>query len=236
MQNELMEAAIEYAKQGFAVFPLKPRNKTPIQGGGFKNATTDLEMIKRWWAKTPTANIGIATGQMSGGIVVIDLDVDDDKGINGYDSLRDWQRINGDLPDTADSITGRGGYHLFFRTSEKVKCRTGILEGVDVRGDGGYIVAPPSIHYNGNQYMWEYPPDEVGIAKADKIVFKLLEEGRPRSEQSQQPLGTLPDKVSEGTRNDTLFKIACSFQGRGLSDSAVIAAVKAGIRPDVYHL
>ena len=227
MQNELMDAAIEYAKQGFAVFPLKPRNKTPIQGGGFKNATTDIPTIERWWNKTPNANIGIATGQMSGGIVVIDLDIDDDKGINGYDSLRDWQRMNGDLPDTADSITGRGGYHLFFRTSEKVKCRTGILEGVDVRGDGGYVVAPPSIHYNGNQYMWECPPDETPIAKADKTVFMLLNEGSPKPDMNGQPLGSIPDKLSEGTRNDTLFKIACSFQGRGISDGAVLAAVKA---------
>ena len=227
MQNELRDAAIEYAKQGFAVFPLKPRNKTPMQAGGFKIATTDQRQIEKWWRDTPTANIGIATGQRSGGIVVIDLDVDDNKGINGYDSLRDWQRVNGDLPDTADSITGRGGYHLFFRTSESVKCRTGILEGVDVRADGGYIVAPPSIHSNGNKYMWEYPPDEVPIAKADKVVFKLLNEGKTTQGQSQNVLGSLPDKVSEGTRNDTLFKIACSFQGRGLADSTIIAAVKS---------
>ena len=226
MQNELRDAAIEYAKQGFAVFPLKPKNKTPIQAGGFKNATTDISTIEKWWKELPTANIGIATGQRSGGIVVIDLDVDDNKGINGYDSLRDWQRINGELPDTADSITGRGGYHLFFRTSERVKCRTGILEGVDVRADGGYIVAPPSIHSNGNRYMWECPPDETPIAKADKTVFMLLNEGKSKQDPAQ-PLGSLPDRVSEGTRNDTLFKIACSFQGRGLADSAIIAAVKA---------
>ena len=81
MQNELRDAAIEYAKQGFAVFPLKPRNKTPMQAGGFKIATTDQRQIEKWWRDTPTANIGIATGQRSGGIVVIDLDVDDNKGI-----------------------------------------------------------------------------------------------------------------------------------------------------------
>lgn len=227
MKNELRDAALEYAKQGFAVFPLKPRNKTPMQAGGFKIATTDQLQIEKWWKETPTANIGIATGQMSGGLLVIDLDVDDNKGINGYDSLRDWQRMNGDLPDTADSITGRGGYHLFFRTPHRIKCRTGILEGVDVRADGGYIVAPPSIHYNGNQYIWEYPPDEVPIAKADKVVYSLLEEGRPKKSESPQLMGSLPEKVGEGSRNDTLFKIACSFQGRGLSDGAVIAAVKA---------
>ena len=226
MQNELRDAAIEYAKQGFAVFPLRPRNKMPILNGGFKIATTDQSQIEKWWATNPNANIGIATGQMSGGLLVIDLDVDDNKGINGYDSLRDWQRINGDLPDTADSITGRGGYHLFFRTPHTIKCRTGILEGVDVRADGGYIVAPPSIHYNGNKYMWEYPPAEVPIANADKVVYKLLDEGKPK-QNTPQLLGSLPDTLTEGTRNDTLFKIACSFQGRGLSDSAVLAAVKA---------
>ena len=224
MQNELRDAAIEYAKQGFAVFPLKPKNKTPIYPKGFKIATTDQAQIDNWWKVNPNANIGIATGQLSGGLLVIDLDVDENKGINGYDSLRDWQRMNGDLPDTADSITGRGGYHLFFKTPHIIKCRTGILEGVDVRADGGYIVAPPSIHYNGNQYMWECPPEETPIAKADKVVYRLLEEGKPTTPQL---LGSLPETLTEGTRNDTLFKIACSFQGRGLSDDAVLAAVKA---------
>ena len=83
-----MDAAIEYAKQGFAVFPLKPRNKTPIQGGGFKNATTDIPTIERWWNKTPNANIGIATGQMSGGIVVIDLDIDDESFENALKAIK----------------------------------------------------------------------------------------------------------------------------------------------------
>lgn len=78
MNSELKKAALEYAEMGLAVFPLKPRKKTPIYNGGFHKATTDPEIIKKWWRKNPDANIGIATGQISGGVFAIDLDKDED--------------------------------------------------------------------------------------------------------------------------------------------------------------
>lgn len=170
----MYDAAIEYAKKGFAVFPLKYRDKVPLTRNGCKDATTDAAQIKAWWQKYPNANIGLATGSVSQNVFVIDLDIDEDRGIDGYHSLEDWQREHGDFPETWTAITGRGGYHLYYRGNGKIKNRAGIIDGVDIRGNGGYVVAPPSIHKNGNRYEWEYSPDEFEIAKADNNVEYFL--------------------------------------------------------------
>ena len=122
MTNDTKEAALEYAALGLAVFPVIPpmgngeksAGKKPYISNWQKEATSNKEKITEWWTKWPTANIGIATGRKSQGLVVIDLDIDDDKGINGYEALKEWQKEHGDLPETWQSITGRGGYHLFY--------------------------------------------------------------------------------------------------------------------------
>ena len=87
MKGTMKDWALMYAGLGFAVFPLWPRDKRPATENGFKAATTDRQRISDWWDKYPDCNIGIATGAMSGGLVVIDLDIDEDKGINGYEML-----------------------------------------------------------------------------------------------------------------------------------------------------
>lgn len=152
MAEDMLSFALDYAKRGFAVFPLK-QDKTPYISNGFQKATTNEMQIETWWKRWPDANIGIATGQMSGGVCVIDLDIDEEKGKNGLKAMRDWEHNYGTvLKPSCMAITGRGGMHYFFRSSEEVKCRINLLPGVDVRGDGGYIMAPPSLHPNGNRY------------------------------------------------------------------------------------
>ena len=106
--NPLLDAAIEYASMGMAVFPLKPRDKKPITAHGVHEATTDFDQITKWWKKNPNANIGIACGQVSGGLTVIDVDRKPN-GVDGLDSLNEWERDNGELPETIRSITGSGG-------------------------------------------------------------------------------------------------------------------------------
>lgn len=216
-QNKLLEAAIEYTIQGFAVFPLRPKDKTPIYSGGFKIASTDPEKVAEWWRKTPTANIGIATGQASGGLVIIDLDVDENKGINGFETLRDWERSHSDLPDTANTITGRGGYHLFYRSQNPINNRVDVLPGVDIRGDGGYIVAPPSIHPNGRAYEWEQSIEEFGIAPVNDAVLAFIASG----DNGEDNEFIVPDEIPAGSRNDTLFKMACSLQSKKYSDESI---------------
>lgn len=225
--NELLTAALEYAAQGLAVFPLTPKGKTPITNNGFYAATTDPATIKKWWSENPAANIGIATGRRSGGLVVVDLDkhiTETGEIIEGYDSLREWQNKNGSLPDTAGTITGSGGNHWLFRLNRETGNRTGLLTAVDIRADGGYIVAPPSIHPNGNKYEWEQTIEDYGIADGGQILEALLAEGA--NAENKQAL-TIPETIPEGRRNDTLFKLACSLQAKGLSNTAIYNAVLA---------
>lgn len=219
----MYDAAIEYAKKGFAVFPLKYRDKVPLTRNGCKDATTDAAQIKAWWQKYPNANIGLATGSVSQNVFVIDLDIDEDRGIDGYHSLEDWQREHGDFPETWTAITGRGGYHMYFRGDGKIKNRVGIIDGVDIRGNGGYVVAPPSIHKNGNRYEWEYSPDEFEIAKADNNVEYFLN----HDDQKQGAAFTMPNIVAAGQRNQMLFRFACMMQAKGASDQSVFAATMA---------
>lgn len=219
----MYDAAIEYAKKGFAVFPLKYRDKVPLTRNGCKDATTDAVQIKAWWQKYPNANIGLATGSVSQNVFVIDLDIDEDRGIDGYHSLEDWQREHGDFPETWTAITGRGGYHLYYRGNGRIKNRAGIIDGVDIRGNGGYVVAPPSIHKNGNRYEWEYSPDEFEIAKADNNVEYFLN----HDDQKQGTAFTMPNIVAAGQRNQMLFRFACMMQAKGASDQSVFAATMA---------
>lgn len=168
---DMKKHALEYASWGWAVFPVH----TPVGDGcschhkecsrigkhprisqGRNGASTDPETISRWWDVWPDANIGIATGKESGLVV---LDVDD----GGEDSL-----AGKPLPDTIEQITGSGGRHLIYsRPSDdfRYKTRTKILPGLDSRADGGYIVAPPSLHASGDRYDWEGSSDPTeGVA------------------------------------------------------------------------
>lgn len=224
ISTEMQKAAMRYAQLGFAIFPIKYRGKTPLTTNGVKDASNDPAIIQGWWEKWPNANIGLATG-IRNNLLVIDLDVDEDKGINGYETLKDWQKDHGSLPDTWISITGRGGYHWIFKTNEHFGNRVGLLEGIDIRGDNGYIVAPPSLHPNGKSYEWEVgPDDETPMAEVNDMVRLFLQEGE---KQTTSESIIVPDIIPEGKRNDTMFRLACSLQSKGLSDSAILAALDA---------
>lgn len=148
--NPLLEAALQYAGRGWHVFPCKPRGKTPLVKGGFKAATVDTGQIEAWWRKWPTANVAIRTGLISD-LVVIDVD-----GAKGLATLKALIAANETLPRTAMCTTGRG-FHLYFNTYRDegpVFCSSG--DGLDVRGEGGYVIAPPSIHASGTPYAWSH--------------------------------------------------------------------------------
>jgi hypothetical protein len=143
--TDMLKAALEYAERGWAVFPLLPRGKTPLVGGGFKSATTDPFQIEDWWKRWPDANIGIATGAVSG-LVVLDFD----KKHGGLETLSEEEA---GLPLTMEVATGGGGRHLYYgHPGLHTPNRQGLLPGMDVRGDGGYVVAPPSVHESGGSY------------------------------------------------------------------------------------
>ena len=219
MSNTLLDTAIEYASKGLAVFPLSPRAKTPLTKHGVHEATTNFDTIEEWWKKHPTANIGIACGRVSGGLLVVDVDRKAN-GIDGFDTLHDWEAENGELPETVMSITGTGGAHLLFRVNQVEKNRVGIIDGIDIRSDGGYIVAPPSVHPNGKTYEWEYSLDDYEIATANDSLVKLLSVGK----RADTTRFSSPDRIPEGERNRTLYLTACSLQARGLADASILEA------------
>lgn len=215
--QSMKEWALYYAEKGLPVFPLKAKDKTPATKNGFKDAATDPKKISAWWDRNPNYNIGIATGN---GLVVIDLDIKNGK--NGYAMLQDWQNKNGELPETWTSCTGSGGYHLLYKTNTVEGNRGGLYEGVDIRGDGGYIVAPPSVHPSGTLYEWEISPEDFGIAEADEKVMKFL---HPEPQEQPSERFHSPEVIQEGERNNTLFRLASSLQAKGLDEDSIRAAV-----------
>lgn len=143
----LEEAALWYAEQGLHIFPLSPGSKIPFKGtGGFRDATTDPEMIRAWWSGgNPRANIGIATGHL---VDVIDID-----GPAGQQSrVANWDMLTA-IPALGKVTTPRaGGMHIYVPASGRGN-KAGLLPGIDYRGLGGYVVAPPSVNDQG-QYTW----------------------------------------------------------------------------------
>lgn len=222
--NEILEHALKYAALGLAVFPCQERGKRPQYASWQTAATTDPEAIKTIWTRNPQFNIGIATGKPSNGLIVVDIDNHD---ADGAASLREWETQNGKLPETATVLTGSGGVHYYYRTTETLKGRAGVLPGVDIRADGNLIIAPPSIHPNGNKYEWDAGDDidDVPIAEANETVLKLVKLGNDK--RSGDKAYQLPDVIRNGNRNDDLYKYACSLQARGLDDIGIFGAVMA---------
>ena len=225
--NELLNSAKKYANMGLAVFPLKVKDKVPATSNGFKDATTDIRIIEKWWHDNPNYNIGIATGKMSGGLVAIDMDIDKEEGKDGYHAFQTWCSDNYlILPDSWLSITGRGGYHLFYRSIFPVPSKIGWLDDVDIRADGGYVVAPPSIHPNGKRYEWEQDPDEYELVSTQDIDVEFIMNSviASNAKSNSQPL-SVPEVIEVGHRDEFMFKLACKYQAMGMSDEAMLAAL-----------
>ena len=213
----MMDAANQYASKGWAlwaVFPLhnapdgrcscdKPDctspGKHPRTRRGLRDASTDPWKLREWWTEWPEANVGVRTGSESGIVV---LDVDPRHG--GDESLKDRT-----IPPTLEAQTSAGGRHLYFRhPGGKVRNSTDLYPGLDVRGDGGYVVAPPSLHANGERYVWV----NEGSDLADAPEWML---GRP----SKSPSADGP--IPEGQRNDRLTSIGGSLRARGQEFPAI---------------
>lgn len=176
----LLEAAVQYARWGWPVFPIAKHTKRPALpsahpegdplrgvckgncgrvGHGVLDATTDVDRLKRYWTKHPDHNIGLATGFL---FDVIDIDMPKEEGdANGYDQLPGFL-ANDRLPDAhAVVVTPSGGMHLYIPAQEGKGNRAGIRPGVDYRGRGGYVVAPPSLTMQGRYIFTVSPSPEI---------------------------------------------------------------------------
>ena len=236
-REALRESALHYARQGWPVLPLhsihagrcscgrdcgRAAGKHPRTPHGSSDASVDEAVIRAWWARWPDANIGVATGSTSGLLV---LDVDPVHG--GDESLEALVARHGSPPPTPTSLTGGGGRHLLFAHPEfPVPSRCGALgPGLDVRGDGGYIVAPPSRHRSGRLYEWEASshPDELPLTSPPAwLAMGWRDAGQP-AESSPAPV--LDDTIPEGRRNDTLASLAGTMRRRGMTSEEIHPAL-----------
>ena len=213
--------------------------KHPIPMNGVKAATNDVTVIKQWWQKQPSANIGIATGH---GLLVVDIDPR-----HGGSLEQLAKRFS--LPDTAMVRTGSAGWHLYFAFSGDLKNSASKLgEGIDTRGTNGYVVAPPSLHATGNYYAWanQLPPTPL----PQSLLDALSSPTKPKPYPSVQPvlltqtMDTPPplapvtnatqllplaksSAIPEGKRNSALLSMAGALRNQGATIEAISRALTA---------
>jgi Bifunctional DNA primase/polymerase, N-terminal/Primase C terminal 1 (PriCT-1) len=230
----MMQVAFGYAKRGWKLFPVHSPigpgrcscgdgkclkvGKHPRIKGWNTEATIDIDRITKWWTAWPNANIGIITGKASG-IWVLDVDDKND----GSQTLQELSDERGELPKTLTSRTG-AGHHLYFaHPGYPVKGSVqNIGDGLDVRGDGQYTVAPSSLHANGQVYQWidantplaTAPDWLLSIVTADSVADP---ERESQEVTSMSPDFVIPNWLPEGVRNDSLFRIACYLFSSGMS-------------------
>ncbi len=202
-------AALNLARKGLAVFPLRPKTKEPYADdrfyrtiGGYKCATRDQSLIEFWWDRHPDNNIGIATGSVSA-IWVLDVDGDE-----GRETLATLEEKHGQLPPTVEVVTpgkinkttgvhtGKG-LHLYFRYPLGLDIRSGQerddLPGIDWRGNGGYVCAPPSLHPDGGVYAWSIDSADAFADAPDWLIKRLT--ASPATPRSDAPVEPIPSDV-----------------------------------------
>ncbi len=218
-----LDGALIYAGRGWRVFPCEARGKRPFIKKWQKCATTEATQIIEWWSKWPDSNIAIATGEASG---LLAIDIDPRHG--GDETLRGLIEAHGELPDTKVAATGGGGFHSLFiyPIDSNIRNSVGRLgAGIDVRGEGGYIIVPPSVHKSGNLYKWL---KDFTLAPLPQWLFKRLTEEKPTSKVSRETKSSAVSEslISEGQRNETLFRrVAAPCAGKGASYEEIEAAV-----------
>lgn len=211
-RTPMLEAALEYVSQGFRVFPVR-LDKTPYTVHGLKDATATVLGVREFWGKWPDAGVGLVTD----GLVVLDFDAKS----GGLENKPAMEAKFGPLPKTRTHRTGGGGLHLLYRNPNGTNIRNAVelggYPGVDLRANGGYIVAPPSGHASGGRYA-VLDPAEIAAAPA-----WLLELAAKRTSQAT----TIPkvEGIPERKRNATLTSLAGTMRRRGMSQESIAAAL-----------
>lgn len=226
MGNSILDAAaLAYAERGWPVFPLhspvangcscgratcKDVGKHPRTQHGLHDSSLDPARVRDWWGRWPDANIAIVTGAASG---IVLLDVDPRHG--GDESLAQLASEIGPIPPTPMQRTGSGGAHyLFEHPGQEVRNRAGIYPGLDVRGDGGYFVAAPSLHASGQSYTWLTAPSAHPLAQIPPSLLARMLRVSSSSDGARAKFdaATVLAGVPEGSRDDALFRLACKLR------------------------
>ena len=207
MTANIEQVALYYLGRHWSVIPIRARNKTPaIRWLEFQHRLATEEEVKSWFQRWPNANVGIVTGVVSGLVV---LDIDPKHG--GLASLDALIEEHGPLPHTIEAATGGGGRHVYFaHPGGIVRNKVGLAPGIDLRGDGGCIVAPYSLHASGRIYEWLQGRDPRH-AKPARMPRWLLQEAsdvqRNPGHSLEQWRMLLKEGVSEGERNNTIASL-----------------------------
>jgi hypothetical protein len=202
-----LEHALHYARRGWRVVPVPAGRKVPTVTAWQREGTTDEARIRHWWTEAPDHGIGIVCGAASG-LWVLDVDVADGKA--GDETLAELVERYGPLPETFEVITGSGGRHIYFRwdgTPIRNSASGALGPGLDVRGEGGFVVAPPSLHASGRRYEVEASSPE-DLAAAPAWLLELLTaqpETRERTSPTTQRTDRPGDQWSAATSWDTLL-------------------------------
>jgi len=208
--NTFLEAALEYERIGYSVIPMRALDKRPQVAWTDRQVVAANENeISEWWLKFPTANVGIVTGRLSD-LTVVDID-----GELGEKSIR---RSGLNLPRTF-TVNSPRGRHLYYKYTSRLNTKAKFLPGVDVRSEGGVIVAPPSKRAEGEYVV----TDDTILDELDETSIKILNSG---SVLSNRPItAKLGSKVSEGSRNDTVFRMALKLLRDGKDKSYIFKTI-----------
>lgn len=218
-EDAIRAAAHAYAARGWSVIPMQPHGKRPLVAWlEFQQRPAGADEIGAWFRRWPEANVAIVTGHVSG-IVVVDVDLRH----GGFESLAALEREHGPLPDTVVAVTGGGGRHLYFaHPRASLRNRVGVRPGIDLRAEGGCVVAPPSIHPSGRRYVWEpgHDPDARPLAQVPAWLLELLRPPERRGHALDHWRQLLAEGVDEGERNATLASLTGHLLWHGV-DPAV---------------
>jgi hypothetical protein len=201
-ESKILKSALWYAAHDWPVFPCRERGKEPLTEHGFKDATTDPEQIRAWWRRYPRANVAIAVPD---GYAVLDID-----GPNGWAAL---EGAGYTVSSTARQQTGRGpGHeHHLFRLPPGVRLSNGAtaLVNVEIKTEGGYILAAPSVHPSGAIYRWLTLPLEENIADAPEWLLTIAKPatGNGKSRPPGEWAELIRGPITEGGRRGELLRL-----------------------------
>lgn len=223
-ERELLDHALMYAERGWKVFPCVHHGKNikaPATLNGFHDATDDVDQIKKWWSDNPKSYIGIRTGPESG-IWVVDIDIKNDK--NGMDELVNHfgEVFDIDLKDNLIQKTISGGFHFVFQWCEgdSVKNKANVIPGIDIRGDGGYIIGSPSGSMVDNHWVrYEWRDSDVTPMKAPDWAYQLTDMKTTNDTvKDQLDIEQCFEGISEGQRDNDIYNLARLLRWQGVSE------------------
>jgi hypothetical protein len=224
---DTLDYALKWASMGIPVLPLHENSKIPTTPNGFYDATTEPEQLKAWFGEGD-CNLGIRTGQISG---IIGIDIDRKNGLDGVKSLEQRYGERFLLPkDSMLCKTANGGWHIIIRHASEidVPCGTNVLglDGVDIRGNGGFIVAAPSkLIIDGQATYYRVNDINRPITEHYGWITELLTEFKQNKRRSHFDPGPVMSGTSQGSRNSTLFAYSRHLFARGMELGLVMGFV-----------